>query len=66
MQTTMLVSTMLQMMNDGGVHENFNATCFGHAFFKTYQYVTTVKKVCKYLKYVLIKSTKFNIQKCIT
>jgi hypothetical protein len=66
MQATMLVSTMLQVMGDGGLHENFNATCFSHAFFKTYQYVNVVKRVSKYLKYVLIKSAKFNIQECIT
>jgi hypothetical protein len=38
-----------------GLEENFNRTCFGNAFSKTYHYVIAEKKVCKNLKYVSIK-----------
>ncbi len=38
-----------------GLKESFNGTCFGHAFFKTCQYVIAKKRVCKNLKYVSIK-----------
>jgi hypothetical protein len=39
-----------------GLEESYNGTCFGHAFSKTYQYVIVEKRVCKNLKFVLIKS----------
>jgi hypothetical protein len=49
-----------------GLEENFEGTCFGHAFSKPYQYGIAKKKVCKNLKHISIKSTQFNLQKCIT
>ncbi len=49
-----------------GLLENFQKTCFGHVFSKACQYATSDEKVCKGLKYVLIKSTYENVQKCIT
>jgi hypothetical protein len=30
-----------------GLEENFQGTCFGHAFSKACQYATTNEKVCK-------------------
>jgi hypothetical protein len=30
-----------------GLQERFQSTCFGHAFFKVYQYPTIDEKVCK-------------------
>ncbi len=44
----------------------FNATCFGYAFPKACQNATPNEKVCKNLKYVSIKTTLTNLQKCIT
>ncbi len=38
-----------------GLEENFQGTCFNHAFLKTCQYAKTNEKVCKRLKYVSIK-----------
>jgi hypothetical protein len=38
-----------------GLDENFQNTCFVHAFSKSCQYETTKVKVCKNLKYVSIK-----------
>ncbi len=38
-----------------GLEEIFQSTCFGHAFSKACQYVTTKEKVCKDLQYVSIK-----------
>jgi hypothetical protein len=49
-----------------GLDESFQGTCFGHVFPKACQYTTTNDKVCKNLKYVFIKSTYANLQKCIT
>jgi hypothetical protein len=49
-----------------GLEENFNGTCLGHAFSKTYKYAIAKERVCKSLKYVLIKFVQFNIQKYIT
>jgi hypothetical protein len=31
-----------------GLEESFKGSCFGHAFFKACQYVTTEEKVCGY------------------
>jgi len=39
---------------------------FGHSFSKACQYATTKKKVCKDLRYVLIKFVQAYLQKCIT
>jgi hypothetical protein len=47
-----------------GLEKNFNDTCFGHAFSKTY--VTVEERVCKNLMFVSIKSAQFDIHKCIT
>ncbi len=49
-----------------GLKENFQGACFGHAFSKRCQYSIAEEKVCKDLKYVYIKSTHANLQKCIT
>jgi len=49
-----------------GLEESFQGTCFGHAFSKAYQYGTIEKKNCKNLKHISIKSTQFDLQKCIT
>ncbi len=49
-----------------GLNESFQGACFGHAFSKACQYVTIDKKVCRNLKFVSIKSTQSNLQKCIT
>ncbi len=43
-----------------------NGTCFGHDFSKACQYVTTIEKVCRNLRYVFIKATQTCLQKCIT
>jgi hypothetical protein len=48
-----------------GLQENFNGTRFGHVFSKACQYVITNEKVCKNIRYVFIKSTQANLQKCI-
>jgi hypothetical protein len=37
------------------LEENFQKTCFGHAFFIACQHATTYEKVCKSLRYVSIK-----------
>jgi len=49
-----------------GLEESFQGTCFGDAFSKACQYVTTKEKVCKDLQYVLIKLDQRDLQKCIT
>jgi hypothetical protein len=41
--------------------ESFNGTYFGCDFSKTCQYVTIDKKKCKNMKFISIKSTKFDI-----
>jgi hypothetical protein len=38
-----------------GLEENFQGTCFGHAFSKVCQYATIEEKVYKDLQYMLIK-----------
>jgi hypothetical protein len=48
------------------LEERFQGTCFGHVFSKACQYGTIDKKVCKKLKYMSIKSTKVDLQICIT
>ncbi len=48
-----------------GLEKNFQGICFGHMFSKTCQYGNVMEKVCKNLKYVSIKSTQANLQKCI-
>ncbi len=49
-----------------GLEENFPGTCFGHAFSKACQYATIEEKICKNLRYVLIKSAQRNLQKKMT
>jgi hypothetical protein len=44
-----------------GLDESFQGTCSGHVFSMTCQYATTNEKVCKNLKFVLIKSTYSNL-----
>jgi hypothetical protein len=46
--------------------ESFWGTCFGHAFSKAYQYAIVEKKSLRGLKYVSIKYTKVDMDKCIT
>jgi hypothetical protein len=36
--------------------ENFQGSCFGHAFFKACQYASLDEKVCKGSKYVFVKT----------
>jgi len=48
------------------LEENFQGTCFSHAFSKTCQYAKTNEKVCKGLQYVSIKVAQKDLQKCIT
>jgi hypothetical protein len=48
-----------------GLEESFLGICFGHAFFKVYQYAKVKEKVCKDLQYVSIKSAQGDLQKCI-
>jgi hypothetical protein len=48
------------------LEESFQGTCFGHVFSKACQYGIVEEKVCKNLKYVYIKSTQVDLQKCIT
>lgn len=44
-----------------GLHERL----FGHAFSKTCQYVIVDENVCKNFKFIPIKSTQSNLNKCI-
>jgi hypothetical protein len=44
-----------------GLEENFQGTCFGHAFSQAYQYGTTYEKVCKNFRYVSIKFSQFDL-----
>jgi hypothetical protein len=39
---------------------------FSHAFFKACEYASIDEIFCKGLKYVSIKTTQFDLQKCIT
>jgi hypothetical protein len=48
-----------------GLDEIFQGACFGHVFFKAYQYVTIDKKICKNFKFVSIEFVQSNLQKCI-
>jgi hypothetical protein len=47
------------------LNENFQGICFGHVFFKACQYLTTNEKVCKKLRFISMKSTQSNLQKCM-
>ncbi len=49
-----------------GLEENFQGTCFAHAFSTACQYATIEEKVCKDLQYMLIKFAQRDLQKCIT
>jgi hypothetical protein len=49
-----------------GMEENFQGTCFGHAFSKACQYETVEKKVYRNLKHICIKSAQYDLQKCIS
>jgi hypothetical protein len=46
--------------------ESFNGNCFGHVLSMGCQYGIIEEKVCKNMKFVLIKNAQFDIQKCIT
>jgi hypothetical protein len=39
-----------------GLEETFNGSCFGHVFSKACQYGTAKKKVCKDMRFMLIKN----------
>jgi hypothetical protein len=39
-----------------GLEENFQRTCFGHAFIKTCQYATIDEFFCKCLRFISIKA----------
>ncbi len=41
-----------------GLEENFQGTCFGHAFIKACQYATIDEKICKCLRSISIKALK--------
>jgi hypothetical protein len=58
---TMIVFLKFVMKRD----ESFETICFGHFFPNKCQYVIIDKFFCKNLKFVLIKFTKSNLQKCI-
>jgi hypothetical protein len=49
-----MVATLKSIINYEilGLRKGFKGSCFGHAFSKACQYVTTYKKVWKGLKYV--------------
>jgi hypothetical protein len=49
-----------------GLQESFNGIYFGHAFSKACQYATIDEKMCRNIRYVSIKATQANLQKCIT
>ncbi len=61
--TTILKSIIFDML---GLEENFQGTCFAHAFSTACQYATIEEKVCKDLQYMLIKFAQRDLQKCIT
>jgi hypothetical protein len=65
---TSMITTLKSVENYNilGLQENFQGSCFGHAFSKAYQYATTNEEVCKGLQYVSIKTTQFDLQKYIT
>jgi hypothetical protein len=44
-----------------GLDENIQCTCFSHVFSKACQYGTIDKKVCRNFRFVLIKSTQWNL-----
>jgi hypothetical protein len=48
-----------------GLDESFQCTCFGHVFSKVCTYVTIDERVCKNLRFISIKSTQLDLQKCI-
>jgi len=48
------------------LENNFQGTCFAHAFSKACQYGIVKEKVYKNLKYVSITSAQADLQKCIT
>ncbi len=48
-----------------GLEEVFQGIYFGHAFSKACQYATTEEKICKDLRYVLIKLAQGDLQNCI-
>ncbi len=45
--------------------ESYQGSCFGHAFFKAYQYALAYEKVYKGPKHVCVKTAQFDLQKCI-
>jgi hypothetical protein len=49
-----------------GLETSFQGSYFGHVFSKACQYDSADEKICKNLKYVFVKSTQIDLQKCIT
>jgi hypothetical protein len=49
-----------------GFKESFKGTFFGHFFQRHVSMAFEEKYICKDLKYVFIKSTQVDLQKCIT
>jgi hypothetical protein len=49
-----------------GLTKKIQGSYFGLAFSKIFQYVLIDEKICKGLKYVFVKTTQSNLQKCIT
>jgi hypothetical protein len=45
-----------------GLEKSFQGICFGHAFSKACQYVTTDEKLCKDLSYVSIKTAQRDLE----
>jgi hypothetical protein len=49
------------------LEESFQGYCFGHAFFKAYQYAKIDNKMCKNLKEMSITFAHWlDVQKCMT
>ncbi len=48
-----------------GLVDNLQGGYFGHAFSKACQYASIDEKNCKGFKYVFVKTTQFDIKKCI-
>jgi hypothetical protein len=48
-----------------GLEEIFQGSHFGHVFSNACQYGTTYEKMCRSFKYISIKFTHVDMQKCI-
>jgi hypothetical protein len=64
-----MITTLKSIVSDEVMilGESFQGTCFEHAFVKACQYVVmNHEKICKCLKYVSIKVTQGDLQKCVS